>query len=123
MAKTKTKKEVPDIYDLAVELQEARHAKNEYTAIEKKLAAQLKARMNDGEKQDIFEFEVSRKLTVTDQEKAVAWAQANYPHLVTVDTKNIKTILQRALTPLPEGFEIEETKRLVEVGGANEIEE
>lgn len=118
MAK-KTKKEPQSIYDLAVELQEARHAKNEFTALEKKLASQLKARMEEGEEQDLFGYEISRSLEITNNEQAVQWVQAHYPHLITVDATAVKTILQRSLEALPEGFNIKETKRLVELTNYN----
>ena len=120
MARTKTKKTVRSAYEVAVELQAVRHNKSDLLALDKKLSTELKALMASGEQQDIFGYETSRSIEITDQEKAVAWAQAEYPHIITVDTKAAKSILQRSLLALPEGFEMKETQRLVELGGKNE---
>lgn len=119
MAKKTKKKEELSTYDLAVELHEVRRSKNELLAVEKKLSAQLKARIKEGDKsQDIFAIETARTLKITDREKAVAWAQEKYAHIITVDTKAAKTILSREFS-LPDGFAIEDTERLVVVGGAD----
>lgn len=119
MAK-KTKKAARDIYAVAVELQAVRHNKADLLALDKKLSSELKALMAEGGQQDIYGFEVSRSLEVSDNAQAVAWTQAEYPHLITVDTRALSTILQRSLAALPAGFQIKETKRLVEIGGSEE---
>lgn len=107
--------------DIASELLEVRQLKNKYTLIDKALTTELKTRLKDGDdSQDYFEITTARAIEITDQSKAVAWAQEKYPHILTVDTKAAKTILQRELTPLPEGFEVKETERLTQVGNNNE---
>ncbi len=117
MAKKTKKIEVLDAREIATELFEIRREKNELLAVEKKLATQLKGLLKDGDDtQDLFEITIARSISIVDNEKAVKWAQKTYPHILTVDTKAAKMILQRALTPLPDGFEIKETERLTQVG-------
>ncbi len=121
MAKKTKKTEVLDARDIATELYEVRRAKNELLQEEKKLSTQLKTLLKEGDdSQDLFEITIARSISITDNEKAVKWAEAKYPHILTVDTKAAKAILQRALTPLPDGFEVKETERLTQVGHNDE---
>lgn len=121
MAKKPKKTEEVSASALAMQLYDIRKSKNELAAVDKKVSAQLKALIREGDKsQTLFEITTSHTLAITDQAKAVAWAQEHYAHIITVDTKAARTILQRSLTPLPEGFEIKDTESLVVVGGKDE---
>lgn len=106
---------------LAMQLYDVRKSKNELLAVEKRLSTQLKALIKDGDtSQTLFEITTARTIEITDVTKAVAWAQQHYAHIITVDTKAAKAILQRSLAPLPEGFAVKDTDRLVVVGATFE---
>ncbi len=117
MAKKAAPKEEPSAYEIATQLADVRREKNNLLDAEKHLTAKLKVLLKDGDdSQDLFEITIARSIAIVDAAKAVAWAQAKYPHILTVDTKAVKTILQRELSPLPEGFALKETERLTQVG-------
>lgn len=119
MAK-KTKTPERDSLDIAQELLEIRQLKNKLIAQDKSLTDMLKARLKEGDEgQDLFELQHSPTLSITDPKLALAWAQKNYPHIVTVDMKSARAILQREFK-LPEGFEVIENYRLVVTGVAEE---
>ena len=121
MAK-KPKKEAPrSTIDIASELLEVRQLKARYVEVDAKLTAELKSRIKDGDdSQDFFELKTYPDIKIVDAAKAVIWAQKNYPHILTVDSKAAKAILKRALTPLPAGFETKEVERLTQVGSNEE---
>lgn len=123
MATKKTKKKAEEVSAgaLAMQLYDVRKSKNELLAVEKRLSTQLKALIKDGDtSQTLFEIITARTIEITDVTKAVAWAQQHYAHIITVDTKAAKAILQRSLAPLPEGFAVKDTDRLVVVGATFE---
>jgi hypothetical protein len=117
MAEKKTKKEPRTTHSIASELLEVRQLKARYVEIDAKLTAELKALIRDGDdSQDFFELKSYPDIKIVDAAKAVVWAQKNYPHILTVDSKAAKAILKRVLTPLPAGFEVKEVERLTQVG-------
>jgi len=122
MARKTKKIHERDTLDIAQELLALRRQKNDAAAVERVLADELKRRLKEGDaSQNLFEIDIARTLKITDRDKAVAWAQAKYPHIITVDAKAARTILQREFS-LPDGFTVSESERLVQVGEKDDTE-
>ncbi len=98
------KKKEKSVHEIAADLLEIRESKNNLTRIEKELSTSLKSHP-DFREQDIFHLVPSVSLKVVDREKALAWTQANCPHLVSVDSSNVKKFIQTNMLAIPEGFE------------------
>lgn len=104
--------------EIAIKLAEAREAINEWKAIEKPLADELKKRIKAGEAQDKFEITVSSSFKVSDDKKAMAWATKYYPAAIVIDTTIArKVFVANALTGTmgtveSNGFAFVETEKL-----------
>ena len=121
MAK-KTEK-VKTAVDIAILLMDARNAINDWKAIEKPLAEELKLRIKAGEQQESFRITTSSTFKVEDRERAIEWAQKYAPAVITVDaTAARKVFLGDVATGAmggaeKNGFVFAETEKLVALKG------
>lgn len=110
-------------FSLAIELKQVREEMGELKAIEKGLADELKARMKEGEAQDIFRFLPITSLKIADTAKAMKWAKKFAPKIITINTTAArKVFLSDALTgkmgtPEAAGFVLTTVEQLREISG------
>lgn len=112
--------------EIAAKLMEARQAINEWKAIEKPLADQLKKMIKAGEKQDQFKITSSFSFKIEDRVKAMEWAKKYAEQTIVVDaTAARRVFLQDAATGSmgtaeSNGFILKETEKLSAIGERDE---
>ena len=79
------KAKVKTAVEIASELLDCRKAINEWKALEKPLADELKRRIKAGEQQSDFKINIAVAFKVEDREKAIAWAEKYAPQTIVVD--------------------------------------
>lgn len=113
--------------EVAVELLDIRNELNILRNAEKAVAEELKKRMNGGERQHFFKFVDATTMKIADAIKARIWAEKYAPSLVIVDATAARQLFLGDVatgsmgSPEANGFKLQTTQRLTEVGGARNV--